>query len=321
MDERRAKLKIGLFVVLGIVLFSGFVVVLGNLTLYGGRPVVLYARDSAGLKVRAPVRVLGIPVGLVREVGLLERDIPLSDDVPYPILVTLTIRDEYHGLLHEGARFAIEPSTILGEKIVAIDPGRPDAPLLDLSKPAFAEPPGGIDAAMGKASKLADRIEGTLAKTDVLEKGSEILSKLGEHADRLALRVEGTLGELDRTLQEARAALAAADVPGLRGRLDATLTRLDGLLDGVNRQVPGLSSEARGLLADARVAASDVRDLTGRLGGKADGALGHLERVLASLDTGDGLAAQLLRDREIYYDLKELVRDLKLHPWKVLWKD
>ena len=126
---------------------------------------------------------------------------------------------------------------------------------------------------------------------------------------------------VDATLQEARQALVAADVPALRARVDVTLTKLDTALDGVNRQVPALSGDARALLSDARAATADLRDLAGRLGGKADGALGHLERVLASLDQGDGLAAQLLRDREIYYDLKELVRDLKQHPWKVLWKD
>lgn len=321
MDERRAKLKIGLFVLLGVVLFSVFVIVLGNVTLYGGRPLVMYARDSAGLKVRAPVRVLGIPVGLVRDIDILQRDVPLSDDVPHPIRVTLTIRDEHLPLLHRGATFAIEPSTILGEKIVAIDPGRPDAPALDLEAPVYAEPPGGLDAAMGKASKLADRIDQTLARTDVLEKGSELLTSLQQHVDRLAARAEGTLGELELTLQDTRAALAAADVPGLRTRLDATLTRLDTLLDGVHRQVPGLSTDARALVADARGATADLRELAGRLGGKADGALTHLERVLAALDEGDGLAAQMLRDREIYYDLKELVRDLKQHPWKVIWKD
>jgi len=321
MDERRTKLKIGLFVLLGVALFSVFVIVLGNVNLYGGRPLVMYARDSAGLKVRAPVRVLGIPVGLVRDIDILQQGIPLRDDVPHPIRVTLTIRDEHVPLLHQGSRFAIEPSTILGEKIVAIDPGRPDAPSLDLDQAVYADPPGGIDAAMGKASKLADRLEGMLSKTDVLEKGSDLLTNLDEHVDKLSARVETTLGELDRTLQDARATLAAADVPGLRSRLDATLTRLDTLLDGVNRQVPGLSTDARALVADARGATADLRELAGRLGGKADGALAHLERVLAALDEGDGLASQLLRDREIYYDLKELVRDLKQHPWKVLWKD
>jgi phospholipid/cholesterol/gamma-HCH transport system substrate-binding protein len=321
MDERRAKLKIGLFVLLGVVLFSGFVIVLGNVSLYGGTPLVLYAHDSVGLKVRAPVRVLGIPVGLVREVGLVARDIPLRDDVPYPIRVDLTIRDEHVALLRQGARFAIEPSTILGEKIVAIDPGRPDAPPLDLSQPVWAEPPGGLDAAMGKASKLADRLDATLAKTDVFEKASDLLTKVGDAVERLTGRAETTLSEVDATLQEARQALVAADVPALRARVDVTLTKLDTALDGVNRQVPALSGDARALLSDARAATADLRDLAGRLGGKADGALGHLERVLASLDQGDGLAAQLLRDREIYYDLKELVRDLKQHPWKVLWKD
>ena len=104
------------------------------------------------------------------------------------------------------------------------------------------------------------------------------------------------------------------------GRL--TLIDMDDVcITNTNRQLPALSSDGRALLAEARSAAADLRDLAGRLGGKADGALGRLENVLAALDQGDGFAAQMLHDREIFYDLKELVRDLKQHPWKVLWKD
>jgi phospholipid/cholesterol/gamma-HCH transport system substrate-binding protein len=39
------------------------------------------------------------------------------------------------------------------------------------------------------------------------------------------------------------------------------------------------------------------------------------------VSTGRGTIGQLIIDQEIYDDLKEMLRDLKRHPWKMLWRE
>ena len=43
--------------------------------------------------------------------------------------------------------------------------------------------------------------------------------------------------------------------------------------------------------------------------------------ITQGIGTGRGTIGQLIVDQEIYDDLKEMLRDLKRHPWKMLWKE
>ena len=42
---------------------------------------------------------------------------------------------------------------------------------------------------------------------------------------------------------------------------------------------------------------------------------------MADIQRGKGTVGQMLQDQEIYDDIKELIRDIKRHPWKLIWED
>ena len=44
------------------------------------------------------------------------------------------------------------------------------------------------------------------------------------------------------------------------------------------------------------------------------------DRIVTEIDEGKGSVGGLVKDDQLYKDLKALVADLKAHPWKVLWK-
>lgn len=46
-----------------------------------------------------------------------------------------------------------------------------------------------------------------------------------------------------------------------------------------------------------------------------------LDRILSRIDKGEGTAGRLLKEEEIYKDLRALVADVRKHPWKLLHKD
>jgi phospholipid/cholesterol/gamma-HCH transport system substrate-binding protein len=54
---------------------------------------------------------------------------------------------------------------------------------------------------------------------------------------------------------------------------------------------------------------------------KADSSLTRVNKIIANMEKGNGTVGQLLSDEEIYDDLKEFIRDLKRHPWKLIWED
>jgi phospholipid/cholesterol/gamma-HCH transport system substrate-binding protein len=321
LDERSARVRIGLFILVGIALLTVFIVVLGKVALMGGTELEVRFQESAGLKTRAPVRIVGMDAGLVRAVELVVSGIPVHDGHPYPIKVRLSLRDQYLPLLRADARITIQPATILGEKVVAIDPGTPAAPPLDLTGPVWGAPTGGIDQAMAQASKLAEKVSAALGDSDLGVKGGNLVDRLTEKVDHFSQRGDALLDELNATLKDARGLMARVQVPVIpQERVDRLLAKAEGALDAANRAIPKLTSDASGVAADARAALTDLRTLLGDLGKQAQPALARVDKLLAALDEGDGLLALLLKDREIYYDLKELVRDLKNHPWKVLWK-
>jgi phospholipid/cholesterol/gamma-HCH transport system substrate-binding protein len=43
--------------------------------------------------------------------------------------------------------------------------------------------------------------------------------------------------------------------------------------------------------------------------------------MVDKMSRGEGTVGALLQDEEVYDDLKELIRDLKRHPWKLIWED
>ena len=123
-------------------------------------------------------------------------------------------------------------------------------------------------------------------------------------------------------------------------------------LSGINTVI-GDGSELRALVKNASGLAADAREqlapLTGdaraaiqryaALGEKAEVMLGELKQelvdtvgsvqaILADAKTltqrmkdGQGTIGALLSDREMYDDIREMMKDLKRHPWKFIWKE
>ncbi len=46
----------------------------------------------------------------------------------------------------------------------------------------------------------------------------------------------------------------------------------------------------------------------------------HLKNVMEKLDKGEGTAGKLLSDDTLYREIEDFVKDLKMHPWKLLKK-
>ncbi len=93
----------------------------------------------------------------------------------------------------------------------------------------------------------------------------------------------------------------------------------------VRQELPGLTSKAdRALTGLAAVSG----ELTPEDGARLKAALASVQqlsaradKILARIEAGEGTIGNLQKDPELAEDLRALVKDLKAHPWKVLFKD
>jgi phospholipid/cholesterol/gamma-HCH transport system substrate-binding protein len=61
----------------------------------------------------------------------------------------------------------------------------------------------------------------------------------------------------------------------------------------------------------------DIQNATSRL----DAMTQDGQALLGMIQRGEGTVGGFVQDPQVYDDLKELMRDLKRHPWKMLWRD
>ncbi len=113
-------------------------------------------------------------------------------------------------------------------------------------------------------------------------------------------------------ISDARSALRKAggladhigvEVTKVRKKADATLGSVDVVI--AEAKVPAISALQK---LDALMSS-----------GKAIG--GDIKALLESIRKGEGTVGAVLADRELFDDVRELMKDIRRHPWKVLWKE
>jgi phospholipid/cholesterol/gamma-HCH transport system substrate-binding protein len=117
------------------------------------------------------------------------------------------------------------------------------------------------------------------------------------------------------------------------------------LVSTINKTV-GDGEKIRGIIADVHNVTGAVRRVVSKAEAKVEALLDNVDnavrnaselvaqgkdRVTRFLDQvqllmnkvrdGEGTIGALLNDREMYDDAREMMKDLKRHPWKFLWKE
>lgn len=117
--KARNELKAGLFMAIGIFLVAGLILIMGREKQIFARQSKFYASftDVKGLSTGAPVRLGGIPIGRVAEVGFAK---DLSD---LRVHVTLLINDSYLDRVRTDSTVTIDTQGLLGDRFVSISPG------------------------------------------------------------------------------------------------------------------------------------------------------------------------------------------------------
>ncbi len=338
MHESGVEYKVGLLMVGAMFLFAAFIFVLGKFSLSSGYTLYADYDYSGNVQPGAPVKVSGITVGRVEEVEFRGGKIDPASGRRVQVRVELWIEDRARDSIRSDAELFINTAGVLGEQYVEIVPGNdwaspPMAPgtvvvgvnpprtdlvvarlyeLLDLMTMVMREDKDKIAMLITNAADAVDQVDGMLvenrprvgklidAVTGLAVESTQVLAKVDDGLDPRVLGktlrdADALLVTADRTLLEAGPATGALLREGVRVLALATDQRVERALGTVDK-AGHAADQASTLLGNANGALTDARQGKGALGG-------------------------FLARSEVYDDVREMVRDLRRNPWKLIWKE
>ena len=347
-QETSIELKVGLLVFVCTALLLAFVWVLGDFG--GGSEHVLHVdfTTASDIKPGAPIKVAGVNAGKVQKVEYWggKRDPDVGRHIT--VRVTLGLDGVVGSTLHEDAQFYISTMGMLGEKYVEIDPGTPTKPSLANGAKVVGVPPLRMEILAQQLTRVAGVVTRILESnekhlTGLIQHADETLiatRKTVDHADQLILdnkdgirdiisRIGGTAQKVDKVIDSAQHAI------GDGGSMRRTLSNTEHLTGTIKRGVGPILGETKAAAANVRAFAGKLRkeptakvllgnqqhqQIAGVIN-KASGAAGDVKAMTGQVRDGKGSLGGVVSDNELFMDVKLLVKDLKRHPWKFIWRE
>jgi phospholipid/cholesterol/gamma-HCH transport system substrate-binding protein len=316
-----SELKIGILAVTALMLASVLIFMLSGESGFFWQRYSLKTTfgDVAGLKAGAPVRVAGVEVGAVSEVGFV------GDRVE----VTMEIKQEHQPRITTESRAMLGSVSLLGESAIDISASSRGTPIPEWGyiQPGprtvpIAEVGAQASEGLVHATQLLKDVRdgrGTLGKLVTDDAVYRELSALLQSADRVASQIaagRGTLGRLTndpRLYEELRTSVA--DLNAITARIRNGEGSLGKLLND-----PAMATSLT-------AATQNLETLTGKLN-RGEGTAGklltdtalydrldrmseQLRLLAANLNSGEGTAGQLLRDKALYENMNQTVTELR----------
>ena len=324
------ELKVGLFVMGFVLIIAVAAFVLGGGTEAFAPRYKLQAQydDVQGLKPGAIVRLAGIDVGEVTKVDLADKK-----DGAKNVGVLMSIRLEYQGKILTDSVAGITGVGVLGDNIVTITVGTPGKnPLIDGDTITTSEPLSFLNYA-DQASSIIGNTASISHKFDLLL-GSEDEAAAGAIGDSLT-HVEAMLKEAKegkgvlhvlfydeaagRRTKDilANAQLVTSDVADMTHNVRTG----DGLAheiiygnggEALADELSQLAGEVTGIVQDIKTKDSLAHSLLydpakARLVDDAAASVAEVKSILQAVDEGEGTVGLLVRDPQLYEDLRALL--------------
>ncbi|AWV89113.1 MlaD family protein [Bradymonas sediminis] len=347
--ETSIEVKVGALVLFSLTLLVGFVLILGDFSFSDGFTLHVDFDNAGGLKPGAEVAIAGISVGNVQELKFQPTE--KKEDPSKPavgVRATLRIDKEYADSLRVDNNFFISTRGVLGEPYIEIETVSLDTALLEEGAVVQGTQPPRLDVIVRKASGLLDTVQDLLTDPsmptkDLLGNAASLMGHLDELIVDNRENIDETVNNTRMTTEEAAKLLAALnfavddgkgvqqmlrDAQTTASRARSISTKVDGkiapLLDDAtvtaeNARV--ISDSAKRLLADNEQKIQDSVDNVHASTENIEAASGSANSIIARIEEGEGTVGRVLADREMYDDVKEILRTIKRQPWKILWKE
>ncbi len=298
-NERGRKLRVGLFVLIGLAAFLSMIYALGaRARLFEPRfTVSAEFTEVGGLVEGATVRLAGVQIGRVSAVRL-------PSQPGGKVRVDMTIARQFGDRVRKDSVARIETQGLLGDRIIEISVGTAAAPPVRPNDLIASTDPFDIGRVMSESAQVVKSI-GTLA--DSLRETARTLnqSRLIEEASatvqsarRITDQVGRIVGEVERG--KGWAHVLVYEEPVALRRVNELVTSTQSLLDRVQR-----GEGAAGVLTSEQSTASAKRFVA---------AMDKLSRVVEQPSAEDGVLPALLFDpkyRPVLDDLRVVAHNLR----------
>jgi phospholipid/cholesterol/gamma-HCH transport system substrate-binding protein len=325
------QLRIGALVLLGIVLFIGFVLSIGKRSALFQEHYSLWSSFSSteGLAEGSPVRLAGVTVGNVTRItfGRDPRD--------RRIVINLSIERRVQDRIRDDSVASIGTIGLVGDKVLEITVGSHDRPVLQSGARLASVDPTDYFRLLQKGDRILDNVTRITASLDEflagggqeekrtlnealrslrntlveVEKGDGLVHDLiyGKEGGEIVGRVDRTLKGLERLAQSIETErgllhwLIYTPPDETLGRVTRIVDRMDALLADV-KQGPGLLHT---LIYDPQGA-----EILARLNRTSE----RLDELVGAIQQGQGLVPTLLFDAErvkVLDDLQTAVTSLR----------
>jgi len=286
--------RLGMFIALAMV--AGFIIieVLGGLDLFNrGYHLRAQFANIQDLKVGAPVKMAGVPVGKVDKIRLAENKVEvvlkLGKDTP----------------VHTDSKATVKTVSLMGQNYVAIEFGSPSAPrLIDDSLMESAEQPD-FSAIMAKLDDVATGVQ-NLTKSFSGDKIDNILGPLVQFMKENNPRIGAILANVQAISSQ------VAEGKGTIGKLvnddsfytsaQASLTNLQGAVEEIKLAV----AQARGMVDQVNAGQGTIGKLLkdDTLYADAASMMKNMKEMTDKMNSGQGTIGKLVNDQEFYKNAK-----------------
>lgn len=285
------EIRIGIFVGAALLILVVFIFIVGDLaTLFRtpGYPLSVEFTSAAGLEKRAPVKMAGVEIGLVKDIQLSGRKARVIMDIDAGVKVP------------KDSEATFSMAGLLGEKTVEIVPGAsadacaPGAMLAGKMTAGFDDLGPMLGSVVDKLKSAGDAVSETL--------GPETRTNLGRTIESLA----GLASELRELVRRNR-----DDI----GRTVGAAGRAAEALDRSVTDVSAAAAETLGLIKDMaaenreslKLNLERIKDLIGRI----EKSLELMNSALEKVNRGEGTLGKIIQDPELYKKAESALDDVR----------
>jgi phospholipid/cholesterol/gamma-HCH transport system substrate-binding protein len=306
MEKSRLEIKVGLFVLIGLVLLAVALIQFskGTSLFRNTYQLQLHAINVGGLKQRAGVLLAGVEVGNVSSIRLAK------DGKSVTILLSI-----YKDIvIYSDARFVIEQAGFLGDQYVSVIPTKNEGEVLTNNATVECQEPFNLQEVARSTAGFVKRIDETAKKLDdsVSELQRVVLN--GETLTNFATALNNT-----RTFSE-QALGTVGDINTLIATNSTQVSLAVSNAVAFSQELTRMAGSAHLLLAtngaEISAAVQNVKASTE-----------ELKQLMDGLQSGRGLAGTLLQNDQLATNVQTIAGNLavtssnlnRLGLWGILW--
>jgi phospholipid/cholesterol/gamma-HCH transport system substrate-binding protein len=300
MTERQMQLRIGALVLVGIVLFIGFVLSVGKRSALFEERYSLWTSFSSteGLAVGSPVRLAGVTVGNVTRISFGR------DPRDRRIAITLTVEQRVQDRIREDSVASIGTIGLVGDKVLDLTVGSYDRPVLRPGAQLASVDPPDYFRLLQKGDRILDHVTRISASLDEFFTGGGQVEKRTLNDALRSLRT--TLMEIEKGEGLAHDLIYGKEGSDLIGSFDRTAKTLERLVQAVEKERGLLHAliytpqeETLGRLTRTMDRADALlKDLKEESLGRLNRTMDRADALLKDAKEGPGLLHTLIYDRE-----------------------